>query len=167
MEGDAMLGESIPKEDYLDHPALGSSAIGVAASQTVAHYLAKQKKEETPSQRLGTLDHTALLEPELLQERYQMVTVCQCDATTGKGQQCSRHALLGARHCRQHGGQGDVDLWHLRNPGKELIGASLQRVRTNQANSFSLPSPRVRPKAQNRIASRFVRESIFSSPRTI
>lgn len=116
-----MIGEDLEMSDYLAHQALGSTAIRIAATQSVAHYLAKEEKPPTVAQALGTIAHCAVLEPEKFLERYIQATERQCAATTKRGTQCSFQAVPGVTKCSRHGGAEELEEWARANPGKVIV----------------------------------------------
>lgn len=61
-----------PMEDYLAHPAIGSSLLKKIIADNPAEFLAasKKKNKETKATILGTAVHTAILEPNYLFEQY-------------------------------------------------------------------------------------------------
>lgn len=71
-----MLIEKLPIEDYFKRQEVGSSFLRKMLTHSPAHALAQEKSESTESQKLGTLIHTALLEPELIEAKYY-ITECE------------------------------------------------------------------------------------------
>jgi len=98
----------VPGVAYYDADALGSTAIRVAARQSVAHYLTSQREEPTPAMRMGTYVHAAVLEPERFWRDYVVATTPQC---AGTRRPCGKPVPAGGEHCRAHGGAEEAEAW--------------------------------------------------------
>jgi hypothetical protein len=108
--------ENIPAAVYHASEGLGSTAIRTIAEHSVAHYLAKK---ETPAMRKGSINHTAVLEPEKFDQAYVVAPRGPCPKCPS-----GRRSMVGAVHCHQHGGKQESEEWHAQlPPGTEVIDA--------------------------------------------
>jgi hypothetical protein len=113
-----MIGEIINQDRYLDHKALGSTAIRIAAQKSVAHYRSMEKTS-TPSQSLGTMAHTMILEPETFGKRYVVGNVIRCHGETKTGSQCLKKSIPGTEFCSVHGGKEKAEF--IESKGVKII----------------------------------------------
>lgn len=76
------MWQQLPDNKYFSLPSLGSSDLKHIL-RSVAHYFAAkaQPRVETPAQRLGTLTHRAILQPEL----FSPSVAPKCDRRTKEG----------------------------------------------------------------------------------
>lgn len=101
----------VPENVYHASKGLGSSGIKTVADQSVAHFLAQREKPSTAAQRIGTMAHLAILEPERFERDYIVAECGQCHGRTKNGTQCSKNAVPGAEHCGIHGGKEEAEEW--------------------------------------------------------
>ena len=82
------MSNTIPDEQYNDHPGLSQSGAKILVSQSPAHfkaYLERDRSEQTAAQRLGTLIHLASLQPKVFDAT--IVVAPDCDKRTKEGKE--------------------------------------------------------------------------------
>lgn len=103
--------EGLSMEEYLALHRVSSSRLNTLRTKTPAHLRAEilDPKPPTKAMALGSVAHTAVLEPDDLSTRYMVAE--QCEALTQKGTQCTKggqfyhlaHGWLCGQHMKGYG----------------------------------------------------------------
>lgn len=128
--------EDVDMETYLSWNAASSSRLR-ELNKSAKHlkYSLEHEEEETDALRLGTLIHTALLEPERYDEEFTVLQSCQ--ATKGDGDPCTNPAKYienGEQKCGIHGDENDPDApTPIKETDAEVIRGILQSVKESDS----------------------------------
>jgi len=81
------MNNLIPEDEYTNHPGLSQSGAKelLRSPRHFQEYLNRDRSEQTPAQRLGTLIHLASLQPKVFDAT--IVVAPECDKRTTEGEQ--------------------------------------------------------------------------------
>lgn len=133
--GEPGLFSGVPFSEYLSDPAVSNSTLSGLAGRTPAH-ARFDTVADTPSMSLGRMVHTAILEPMLFDQQYDLARKCTSaykngDACTAPGR--SRH--IGHWFCGRHTPK-DVEP----DPVEVVTEDQMSLIETIRANVLAAPA---------------------------
>lgn len=146
-----VLHDDLPMKDYLADPGVGSSTlltVGVSLALTQAELKGRQDDAGSDDATLGSLIHTALLEPDLLESEYATGGTCQAVLGSGKrkGEPCGASGTLrgadGAWYCGRHtnGVEPAAEDLPVVTPAQMAIALNLRDACTNSSHPLFNPA---------------------------
>lgn len=90
---------NVPMEEYARWDAVNNSSLSILLDKSPYHYRWERHHQKPPTDAkiVGNAIHTAVLQPDLFDSHYRLLS--QCEASTAKGAQCSKQgsAFQGGR----------------------------------------------------------------------